>query len=1061
MTKHLNSLTKQLTFTIVFIWFLVLTVARGQQYTIRNIKINPNGESHNHRNFLQVDHEGFLWYSTYSGIVKDFGTQNVLSSFVGKNEKLLPKLIHGFFIDSRQRVWISADTGIFVSNEVLENSFNRIEFSPILQGPELQANSFIEGCDGNMWIIAANRSDNLILKVDSSFSITEYGVPEIEPRYTEDRYFQRNYLYFERIIDCNKILIRQGRKLFIFEEGKTSLITDLTDTVNYEKRRYLYPEWQWNGGDGLLITDNGDILPKSLQTVYIYNGEIFKTHFIKDWDIQVLNLPFQEMIPICKDRNPILKNYADVIGIDDFGKKVLLFKMIEVNGNFHLKKVLEIPFPNEIGDLVIDNNDVIHLSGYDQIYKIKFSKNNFSKILNDFEDRNMDIRGFSELSENEILVATNSGIFKLNQREGNNGFENSYETDKMFPSLNFLKSFVKTNDSTVWCLGDSKGLWEINFFKNKIEEIHIFHSHWKLANLYYNDILKYSDTTLLLAGLFGLQEFDMEQKEFREVPIPNIENNREILVLDIHKTEDKLYIATDTQGLVIKDLNFNTFLHLNSDLNNAGLTLPSNKINAICVDGQKNLWLGTAKGVVQIDKDLGSLKVINDANGLANLNVVGILEDAYENMWFSTLNGLYKYEKSSKRITAFFTEDGLISNEFNRFSYFKSSAGNLFFGGTNGLVTFDSITNTGQSQKIKIFPTKFQYYDTKKEKEMEQYILDKDRYTFDLPFNKNSFSVSYSINDCYNTDTNKYVYRLDGVTDGWVDLGNQTTLKLLSLSPGDYVLRIKGFNPTGVESSNELLYDIHVDQVFYKQIWFQILGMLIVVAIVCFLIFRHNAITKRRYSLNLALVELERKTLISQMNPHFIFNALNEIRNRLSKGKIRGLDNYVTLFSKLTRLTLDVTRNERIQLSKEIDFIKSYIALHNIDTEHGIDLIVKCECNIDGVVIPPMILQPVIENSIVHGFTKEHKEKRIILKIERLDSGLVFNVEDNGLGIISTLETSEHGHQQSYASQILQERLSLMNQISQRVEVYNVRYIDLSEEGRTGTRVIITIPYID
>lgn len=1038
-------------------------VVYGQEYTIRNVEINSNGESHNYRNYLQIDHEGFLWYSTYSGIVKDFGTHSTLSSFEGENKKLLPKLIYGFFIDSKQRVWVSADTGIFVSNDALGNRFNRIEFKLVLQGSELQANSFIEGCDGNMWIIAADRVNNLILKVDPSFSISKYSVPGIESRYTEDSYWLRNYLYFERIIDCNKLLVRQGRKLFVFEEGSTSLIANLTGTLNYERSRYLYPEWQWNGGDGLLITDNGEVLPEAVKTSYSYNGEVFRTYYNKDWDIQILSLPFQEMIPISKDRNPNLKKYADLLTIDAFGKKILLFKMIEENDEFLLKKVEEISFSDEISDIVIDTNDVVHISGYDHINKIKFNKNSFTKILNNSGNQKVNVRGFSELNKREILVATNSGIIKLNPLPHDEGFESSYETENIFPSLNFFKSIVKTNDSTMWGAGDSKGLWEIDFLKNKIEEIHIFQSHWKLANLQYNDILKYSDSTLLLAGLFGLQEFNFQRNEFQEVAIPVLENDREVLIKDIYKTEEKLYIGTAVQGLVIKDLTLNTFLHLNTDSDKTGLTLPSNRINAIFVDTEKNLWLGTDKGVVVIDKALDKLEVINDANGLINLNVLGILEDSYENMWFSTLNGLYRYEKSTKRITSFYTEDGLTSNDFNPAACFTSSSDGLFFGGVNGLVNFDSIPDIGQNQNVKIFPTKFEFYNSDKEKEMAFDSITQMPYAFSLPHDHTSFSVSYTINDCYNTDTNKYVYQLEGLANDWVNLGNQTSLKLLSIPPGDYVLKIKGFNSSGIASLNELSYPIHVAQVFYKRPWFIVLVIASVVLGILFFIFRYIAKTRRRYALNLALVELERKTLISQMNPHFIFNTLNEIRNRLKSGKTQGLHNYVTLFSKLTRLTLDVTRNERIQLSRELDFIENFIGLYNIDNVHKVSLTVECtnEISTEHLVIPPMILQPIIENAMVHGFTEKQSDKKIGIRIEKLQTSnqLTFHIQDNGRGIAASKDAKTNTQHVSYASQILRERLQLMNRINKRDKGYDITFADLGNGIATGCKVTVKVPY--
>ena len=507
----------------------------------------------------------------------------------------------------------------------------------------------------------------------------------------------------------------------------------------------------------------------------------------------------------------------DAIGVDDSGKTVLLFKMIGLNGKFHLKKVHEIPFPNEISDITIDKNGVIHVSCYDHVCKIKFSKNNFIKALNDHGKRNVDTRGFLELPNKEILAATNSGIFKLKHIDGDSHTESSYEVENIFPSLNFLKSFVKTNDSTVWCLGNSKGLWEINSLQNKIDEIYIFHSHPKLANLHYNDIVRYSDSTLLLASSFDLQEFNIKQKKFREVPIPVLGYNREIFVSDIYKTEDKLYIGTDVHGLIIKDLSSNTFLHLNNDLNDVGLTLPSNKINSIFVDGGKNLWLGTDKGAVRIDKDLKKLEVVNAANGLTNLNVVGILEDL-KNICGSAPTTVYtNMKKVYRRLLHFILRTDFHLMTFNLNSYYKTSTDRLLFGGVKGLIAFDSINDTPQSQGINIFPTKLEYFDADKEKEVKHDVLNHNRYSFNLPYNHNSFSASYSINDCYNTDTNKYAYQLKGLSDEWVNMENQTTLKLLSIPPGDYVLNIKGFNSTGTESSNILRYDIHVAQVFYKQ----------------------------------------------------------------------------------------------------------------------------------------------------------------------------------------------------------------------------------------------------
>ncbi|RKN82516.1 sensor histidine kinase [Ulvibacterium marinum] len=1050
---------KILTYSII-VQALIFNGLYAQDYTIRDIMVNTNGESHKDINIIQVDHEGFLWYSTYNGIVKDFETHSVLSTFVDEDGGNPPKIGFTIFIDNQHRIWVSTQTGIFVSNESLDDNFNRIKFKPFLRGENLSGNSYIEDCDGNIWIVGA---DNIILKVDSTFEVEKYQIEALKPTYALSDYYKREFLFFEKIIDCDKILCRQGRKLFILEKGEVRLIADYTSTKNYEMMGYFHPEWTFNGGDGILITPNGELLPKSKEIRYTYEGNVFESHFIEDLDIQVTNLPFQEMIPITENGNPILKDYADLIGIDGLGKNVSLFKLIETNGNFQLKKTYEIPFPFWVEDLVIDKNDVIHVSNYDRISKIKFSKNNFDRILYGNGKRVISTRGLLELPNKEILAATYSGVFKITHSE-NDFIQSPYITENVFPQLSYLRSFVKASDSTAWCLGENRMIAEINFLSEEINGQYYFKKDWELGQLRYYDILKSSDSTLFLASNFGLQEFNLKQKKFRELNIPPVENARELFIRDLHRTGDKLYIGTDANGLFIQDLDSNTFLSLANDSINKGLTLPTNKVYTVLTDQEENLWLGTDKGAVYIDKDLKTTTVLDGADGLTNLNVVGILEDADENIWFSTYDGLYRYQKDLKKVTAFYVEDGLSFNDFNQNAYYKTSNNALFFGGVRGLVAFDHIDNPVQSQDLRIFPTKFEYYDRDEKKDVEVDVLNKGNYSFSLPYSKNSFSVTYSINDCYNTENNKYAYSLEGVTNDWVDLGSQTTLKLLSIPPGDYVLRIKGLNPAGVESANVLNYDIHVAQVFYRRPWVQAITVLFLLGLVGLILYNHSKRERKKHELRLTLVELERKTLRAQMNPHFIFNALNGIRKTVKEGKLSKLDDYITNFSSLMRLTLDLTRNENILLSKEIRYIENYVALTNTKSEHKIDLVVQCgpDIDVEDIFIPSMVLQPIVENSIVHGFTEDQSEKSITIKIERSKrtGRLILTIQDNGIGIsgAKNKEHTDNGHQ-SYATQILHERLTLLNQIRKKGHGYEIEIKDITDEKRTGAVVTIKIPF--
>ncbi|WP_422079448.1 histidine kinase [Ulvibacterium sp.] len=1041
------------------LWFLVCSFLGAQEYKIREIRINNNGESHKIRNELYIDDDGILWYSTFNGIVKEFETNSVLSTFLDKDEKILSTYLDVIFMDSKNRIWIVSDIGVFLSDS-LDDSYDRVHFKKILEEENVSLGSLIEDCDGNVW---AGTYNDCILKIDPSLRVTKYKTPKAD-RNLNPGYFQRSFSFVEKIVDCNKILFRLGRKLYLLEEGNSTLHADLTASLNYTKSSYLYPEWSFNGGDGLLITDNGELFPESKDTSYRFEGEIFETRYIEGLGIQVTNLPFQEMIPIYRSTSPYLKNHADLIAIDGSGKKLGFYKLQQRNGEDHLTKAHEISFPYMIDDVVVDNYDVIYVSSYDRISKIKFNSHTFHKILDDYGERKVSARGFLELPNKEILAASYLGTFKLSSYANEYG-ESAYSAEMVFPTLNYLRSFFQTSDSTAWCVGEHKKISHINFLENEIIEQYLFEGHPTLTHMQYYDVAKYTDSTLLIASNFGLQEFDTHRKRFRNLPILPLANNNEVFVRDLLRTKDKLYVATDRNGLFIKDFTSGTFVTLKKDNTGNGLSIPTNKVYMSFLDKAGNLWMGTNNGVVYVDKDLSEIEVIGRAEGLTDLNVVGILEGSDGIMWFSTYYGLFRYDRSSKEIASFFVEDGLTFNDFNQNSYYRSSQDRLFFGGINGIIAFDSININHQSRDIKIFPTKFEYYDRTKGRELGVDVFNNSSPNFNLPYYKNSFSTSYSINDNFNTDYNRYFYKLEGFTDEWIGLGNQTTLKLFSIPPGNYNLKIKGFNATGVESSNELSYTLNVSQVFYKRLWFQFLVIFFLIG--TFVVWLVYYITKERKknALNLTLIELERNALRAQMSPHFIFNSLSGIRFRLKEKGLPDLYDYVSNFSNLMRLTLDVTRNKNIPLAKEMEYIENYVALINSQNEHKIELRMKYAADIDihGTYIPPMILQPIIENSIVHGFMKDQKNKVIVVEIKKSPIGkqIVVVIEDNGLGIAQTQKKLNNDQEhRSYATQILYERLMLMNKTHYYGESkYEIAMKDLSDKGGQGTRVTIGIPY--
>ncbi len=228
---------------------------------------------------------------------------------------------------------------------------------------------------------------------------------------------------------------------------------------------------------------------------------------------------------------------------------------------------------------------------------------------------------------------------------------------------------------------------------------------------------------------------------------------------------------------------------------------------------------------------------------------------------------------------------------------------------------------------------------------------------------------------------------------------------------------------------------------------------------------------KEQQDLLLRVKDSEIKALQLQMNPHFIFNSLNSVLEFISRSETNEAIKYLTKFSRLIRLVLEFSNRKNIFLSEEIELLTLYIDLENIRSEKGFNVALSLEEGLDpkNYEIHPMLIQPFIENSIIHGIQNKAKisetEKNVYkgeLKIHFSIEGefLKCVIEDNGIGReqAMAIKNSKSFNHLSLGMQITRERLDL---ISQRVS--KIEYFDLKDKNNqaTGTRVEILIPLLE
>ena len=207
------------------------------------------------------------------------------------------------------------------------------------------------------------------------------------------------------------------------------------------------------------------------------------------------------------------------------------------------------------------------------------------------------------------------------------------------------------------------------------------------------------------------------------------------------------------------------------------------------------------------------------------------------------------------------------------------------------------------------------------------------------------------------------------------------------------------------------------------------------------------------------LIEIEQRALLLQMNPHFIFNSLTSIGGLIYENKPPVAIKYLTMFSRLMRLILEYSLESAIPLSKEIELLKCYIELEQFRFEDKFDfkLTVDPKTPLE-ITIPPMLIQPHIENAVLHGLTNKEGKGKLELKISYTEKAIVIEVIDDGIGREQAKAfAKESNTHKSMATNITQKRLELINQNNKYPIVLDITDLKNTDGSAAGTSVKLTI----
>ena len=429
---------------------------------------------------------------------------------------------------------------------------------------------------------------------------------------------------------------------------------------------------------------------------------------------------------------------------------------------------------------------------------------------------------------------------------------------------------------------------------------------------------------------------------------------------------------------------------------------------------------------------------------------------AGQDIWVGTDKGLNRVSVAGNKlqITRFNKDDGLISDVINAIYVDKSQV----YVGTPAGLTYFNVDRISLNSFCKLRMTSMQaagqnwYYDTT---------------GFVLPPANNAIRFDYVGISYRSAGDITYRYRMVGLNDAW-QATRETFLSYPSLPSGDYELQLIATNKFGVESKMVCI-PFQVEKLLWENTWFRLLVLLAAGALICTFV---NARIKKvrrqndeKIQINNRMAELEQMALKAQMNPHFIFNSLNSVQQYVIDKDLRGANKFITEFSRLIRLTLDISSKTKISIYEEISYLTTYLELEKTKFEDKFSYSLELDPALDASdwFIPPMILQPYVENSIRHGVRYRHdKLGHIKLSFHLDDQYLICQVEDNGVGRrkAGQYKSEMPIEYQSKGMTLTAKRIEMLNKTLLNPVLIHIEDLELNDMP-AGTRVILQFPLSD
>ncbi len=505
--------------------------------------------------------------------------------------------------------------------------------------------------------------------------------------------------------------------------------------------------------------------------------------------------------------------------------------------------------------------------------------------------------------------------------------------------------------------------------------------------------------------------------------------------------------------------------------------LCNNNLFSLVVDKDNHLWIGTRAGINYYDGKVFYKILIDDI--FNSNNICFLAMDKKRMLWIGTNSGVYvldsrEYIRTRKTKFRHYTIfDGLPGMECNQNAAFQDHLGNIWMGTTEGVIKYDPNIKNFHSNNLEpvthISGVRLFLKDTNWTK-FSATVDPVTHLPLDLKVNYQTrhFTFDYLGIKLSNPSSVRYKYQLEGFDDAWSAATDANFATYSNLPSGTYTFKVISGDVMGNWNKTPVTFSFQILPPFWTRWWFIALcvaaGLLIIWGIFKL---RVKEIRKKHQTQQLEyksrLMQLEHQSLNSSMNRHFIFNALNSIQYYMNNEDKLSAHKYLSRFAKLIRMNLDSSMSNLVPVSEEIDRLDLYlqIELMRFADKFEYHIYIADDVDVESIEIPPMLLQPYVENCILHGILPSEKHGRIDIRVEHnTQQQVIFSVQDNGIGIEESKrrKMSKHIPHVSRGTSITTQRIQLLGAMNNIDISINGPFELKDENGQVlGTRVELII----